>query len=266
MSLGPVLTNLLKRAGLAGLTQWASDMVINGASEAEIEISLYDQPEFRHRFPMIFKRANAGYGAISVQEVLEYENRAKEVAKSFGATITDEEISDLISNDVSMNETQDRLALAGQAVHMVSTDMKAQLQRLYNIGPGDLVRYWLDPKKEAPVLQRRFAAASIAEQAQRTGWGELTAGQSEGLAKLGVDAPAATKGFSALVDSAELFEAVDNAGEDISREDQLKLITGDQSLIKKVETEGEKRAARFGEGGEFSTGKGGVAGLGSANK
>jgi hypothetical protein len=266
MSIGPALKNLLKRSGLEGLEKWASDMVINGASDAEIEISLYDQPVFRQRFPMIFERSNKGFGAISVQEVLEYENRAKELAKSFGTTITNEDISHLIANDVSLTETQDRLGLAGQAVHMASTDLKAELNRLYGITSGDLVKYWLDPKKEAPVLQRRFAAASIAEQAARSGWGELTAGQGEGLAKLGMDAGAASKGFSALVESEELFESVDETEEDIDVEDQLRVITGDQDMIGKVQKRGEKRAARFSEGGSLATGKSGVSGLGSANK
>ena len=265
-TIGPILKNLLSRSGLESLTSWATEMIIDGASEAEIEISLYDQPAFRQRFPMIFARANAGYGAISVQEVLEYENRAKEMAKSFGVSLSNTEISDLIANDVSFQEAQDRLSMAGQAVHMASTGLKSELQRMYGISQGDLIKYWLDPKKEAPVLQRRFAAASISEQATRSGWDhQLSTAQAEGLAKLGMEPDQAAKGFGALTQAEELFEAVDDTEEDIGVEDQLRVITGDQDMNALIEKRGEKRVAKFQEGGSFATGQTGVAGLGKAN-
>lgn len=266
MALGPMLTNLLKRSGLEELTAWASKMVIEGASEAEIEISLYDQPEFRRRFPMIFARANAGYGAISVQEVLDYENGAMEMAKSYGMSVSREEISSLIANDVSLQEADSRMGLAAQAVHRSSTEMREQLSRLYGVTAGDLTRYWLNPTKELPVLQRRFIAAGIAEQASRAGFRqELTAGQAEGLARLGVDAGSASEGFGRLVANEELFEAVDDTESDIGVEDQLRLITGDAELVGQVERRAEKRRSPFQGGGGFATGDTGIAGLGSAS-
>jgi hypothetical protein len=166
---------------------------------------------------------------------------------------------------VSINElVEDRLGLAAQAVHMSSPELRSELQRLYGITAGDLTRYWLDPTKEAPVLQRRFAAASISEQAQRTGFEQLTAEQSEGLVQRGLSPDRAVEAFDTLVRSRELFEAVDVSERDIGIADQLELLTGDTELTEEVEKRAEKRVAKFQEGGEFATGRTGVAGLGRA--
>ena len=264
MALGPTLTRLLKDAGLEGLTKWASDMIIEGASEDEVMVEIYDQPTFKQRFWMLEARSKAGFGAMSVGEILEYETTAQQMARAFGISLTRQEIDENIANDRSVAELQDVIGLASQAVHMSTPGLRNELNRLYGITTADLTRYWLDPKKQAPVLQRRFAAAQISEQATRSGWGQLSATQAEDLAGRGLDQGSAAEGFGGLVETRELFEGVDQTEEDISAENQLRLLTGDATLTEQVQKRGEKRAARFQEGGGFSTGQQGISGLGSA--
>lgn len=262
--LGPMLTQMLRRYGLTDLTSWVSDMIAKGASEEEVQVSIYDQPKFRDRFWMIFQRSKQNHPAISVDEVLEFERTASAAAKSFGIQLSMKEIGNFIVNNVSVAEAQDRIGLASQVVHMSSRDLRAQLERLYGITGPDLTRYWLNPKEQAPVLQRRFVAAQVAEQAQRSGWGQLTSRQAEDLVQKGADAEAAAKGFGTLVDMSELFEAVDTTEQDVSVEKQLSLITGNREAQKEIETRGEKRAAKFKEAGGFAAGETGFGGLGSA--
>jgi hypothetical protein len=188
------------------------------------------------------------------------------MAKAFGIFLSKEEVNAMIVNNVSLAEAQDRIGLASQAVHMSSPELRSELQRLYGITDADLTRYWLDPKKEAPVLQRRFAAAQISEQAIRTGFGQISATQAEGLTRAGLDQAGAQSGFGTLVEMDELFEGVDETEEDIDIESQLSLLTGNAELAQNVERRGQKRAARFQEGGGFATGQEGIAGVGSANR
>lgn len=265
INLGPIMAQMLARYGLAELGDWLSQRITAGASPEQIELELYDRPEFIRRFPAIRERGRLGMSPLSVEEYLSYEANATAAAKGFGVTISQDEINDLLTANVSINElVEDRLSLAAQAVHMESPELRTKLQQFYGIEQGDLIRYWLDPKKEAPVLQRRFAAASIAEQADRTGFQAITAEQAEGLVQRGMSVDQATEAFDTLVRSRELFEATDASEEDINVVDQLSILTGDTKLTEEVERRAEKRRARFEEGGEFATGRTGIAGLGTA--
>lgn len=257
------MAQLLARYGLGELAPWLSQQITSGATLEEIELNLYDQPAFIKRFPAIRQRGRDGKPPLSVEEYLQYERQMFDAANSFGVTVSYDEINDLLIGDVSFNEAQDRLALAGQAVHAIPQETKNTLQQFYGVTSGDLTKYWLDPKKELPVLQRRFAAATIGGQAVRTGFGDITAEQAEGLAVRGVEN--ATDAFGKLVQSRELFEAVDQTEQDITVDDQLKLITGDAELTGQVEKRAQKRVAPFQSGGGFGSGNKGLSGLGSAN-
>lgn len=267
MALGPQLTALLQRYGLQSLTTWASDAIIRGLSAEEIELQIRDRPEFKARFPAIFDREKVGLPALSVDEYLAYEQFASQAASAFGVTLTKQEVDSLLSADVSTAELEDRIGIAAQAVYQEAPEVRDALQRLYGIGAGDLVKYWLDPKKEAPVLQRRFAAASIAGEASRVGFDyQLSAAQAETLFEAGLTADEATGAFGQLIEAEELFQSVDQTEQDIGLDQQLQLISGNQDVASQVERRAQKRVARFQEGGSFASGREGLAGLGSANR
>jgi len=262
---GPMLQDYLTRSGLAGLIPWASGMLTSGASEDEILLDMENQPAFRTRFWMIFTRSNNGWSPISVQEVLEYESTMEAAASALGLQVTRQEMGQWIADDKSVSEMQDRMGIAATVVHMSSPELRAQLDRLYGVTTGDLTRYWLNPKEQAPILQRRFVAAQVAEMASRTGWGQLSASQAEDLVTRGTDPNAALEGFGTLVHTKELFSGIEPTEEDIDVEDQLELISGNEALSEQVKTRGEKRAAKFQEGGGFASGEEGLGGLGSSS-
>jgi len=256
----------LERYGLSSLGPWLSTAIITGMSEDQLMLELYERPEFKTRFPAIEARRKAGLSPISIDEYLEYEAVQRSAAKSLGVDISTDDINALLANDVSAKEAQDRLTLAARAVYRTDQFTRDKLASLYGITTGDLVRYWLDPKKEAPVLERRFATSMIAGEALRSGFqADLSTDQLEYLYNRGVTGENAADAFGKLVQSAELFEAVDTTEQDIGVEGQLKVLTGDASLAGQVATRGERRAARFQEGGGFGTWSTGVSGLGSAN-
>jgi len=263
---GPLMQRELERYGIGSLGPWLSNMIITGASEEQMMLELYERPEFKARFPAIETRRRAGLSPVSVDEYLEYEAVTRTAAKALGVDVSQEEINGLLSNDVSAKEAQDRLSIAARAVYRTDANTRDELNRLYGVTTGDLVRYWLDPKKEAPVLERRFATAMISGEARRSGFQqELNVEQLEYLYGRGMEGENAAEAFGKLVANQELFESVDQTEQDISVDDQLKVLTGDVGLSGQVAKRGEKRAARFQEGGQFSTGSTGVSGLGSAN-
>jgi hypothetical protein len=260
------MSQLLERYGLGGLAPWLSGHIVNGTPIEEIELELYDRPEFINRFPAIRIRGRDGKPPLSVEEYLAYENSSRAMAKSFGVDITQEEINGSLVEEVSVQELQERFTIASKAVYQTDAATRQELQERYGIGIGDLTRYWLDPKKELPALQRRFVQADIAGTAVRTGYNrELSEDNLGTLYDRGVTAENAGQGFATLVQAEQLFGSADDTENDITVEDQLSLLTGDANVAGEVEKRGQKRAAKFQEGGGFSTGNTGVAGLGKAS-
>lgn len=262
---GPLLSQLLTRYGLGSLAPWLAERIIKDTSEDQILLELYDRPEFKARFPAIAAREKAGLPPVSIDEYLSYESTLSQVSRAFGVTLTKEEVDGLLAVNVSAQEAQERLGMAAKAVFQSPPELRSELERNYGVGSGDLVRFWLDPKKELPVLQRRFVSAEITGAAIRAGFDQpLSAAQGERLYEAGLTGEAALEGFGQLVEADELFQAVDVTEDDIGLDDQLSLLAGNTDLAQQVETRGERRVARFKEGGGFSTGREGIAGLGSA--
>jgi hypothetical protein len=260
-----IIADILRKYGLESLIPWANGLLVNGASEAEIESTLYDQKAFRDRFWMMFKHQDNGYGAASPAQVLEYENRAREEAKMRGLTVSDQQIGQWFADGKSMVEQAARMDLAQRFAYQTDKTTLTQLQERYGIGMGDITSYWLDGPKALPELQRRYVQADIAGSAVRAGFRPYLSEENLGtLYDRGVTGENAGEAFGKLAQTEELFEAVDQTEQDVSLEDQLKLITGDADVAKTVEQRVGKRRAYFDEGGGFASGKTGVSGLGSA--
>src|SRR5690606_32917946 len=265
-NLGPIMSKMLDRYGLGELGSWLSQRITAGASPEQIELELYDRPEFIKRFPAIRIRGRDGLPPLSVDEYLAYEAQATTIARAYGVSISQSQINDLLAGNVSMAEAQDRLDLASRAALQSDSKTRAELNRIYGVTTGDLINFWLDPKETSVGLQRKFATAQISGEAKRAGFDQdLSRGQLGYLVNRGMTPDQATSAFGQLVESEELFQSTDVTEDEIGIDDQLSILTGDQNLTEKVERRGERRFARFQEGGAFSTGRSGVAGLGSAN-
>lgn len=263
MAASPEIQAVLKRYGLDELAGWAALMAISGASPDAIELSLYDQPAFRTRFKGIFDLEAAGKPPISPEEYLEYEQSSHALARSYGISLTKDEVDKMIGGAVSVREAEQRITFAGQAMYESSPEVRAELKRLYNVTDGQLSKYWMDPKIEAAKLQQRFVAARLSASATSAGYDQLSAAEGERLASSGLTEEGATSGFQSLVKMQELFRPIDITESAIDREAQLGfLATG--AGAEELEKRARKRTAEFEEGGEFATGSTGIAGLGSA--
>lgn len=265
-TIGPLLQSLLDRYGLGELADWAAELLITGASEDEIILALYDQPALHKRFPWIKQREAAGLGPMTIEEGLSYEQFARQAAKAYGLNITQDEINANIAGDVSVKELEDRIGMASAAVHAMSPTVRAQVGVLYGITEEDLVRSWLNPKEQAPVLRKRLASSQIASEGLAAGFGQINAAQAERLYEAGLSGEDAREGFGRLTQMGELFRATDLTEQDIDVDEQLGVLTGEQDTLTELQRRAQRRTGRFQEGGGFATGRKGVAGLGSATR
>lgn len=266
-TIGPLLESLLERYGLGELKDWAADMVIKGAAEDEIILALYDQPALHQAYPWIKQRETAGLDAKSIEEFLSYRNFARQTAHAYGLTLTDDEINNLFAGDVSVQELErERLIPASSYLYSFSPVTRAQANVLYGITDEDIMRGFMDPKQQAPILNKRIAASRIAAQGVISGFAQINAAQAERLVEAGLDEESAQRGFGQLVQQRELFQATDLTEQDIGMEEQLGLLTGEQDTLAEVQRRQQRRTGQFAQAGGFATGRTGMPGLGTATR
>lgn len=280
MALDPVqqdavayLRQLLGSYGLAELSEWAYEQVIAGNTPTMVRQMLWEQPAFKKRFKVIFERRDKGLPAISVDEVLDYERKARQLFHEAGLPPgfydSPDDFHSFLVNDVSLSELNGRVELARDYVYSASAEDRAEARRLYGLTEGQEIAYVLDRTRALPLLQSQFNSARTAGASQRSGYGALSRAEAERLTALGIDPERASQGFGALVQSRELFNALpgmETAEDAIGREDQLgAAFGGDARAEERLRRRGEMRAAVFAGGGGFVADKEGFGGLGSAS-
>lgn len=257
----------------AELSAWAKEELINGSSPTLIRQRLWEQPAFKRRFKVIFDRRAAGLPAISPSEVLEYERRARQLFQEAGLPPgfydSPDDFYNFLVNDVSLSELNGRVEIARTLLYQTDAHTRSEMKRLYGLTDGQEIAFILDSKRALPILQNQFMAAQSSGAAVRTGFGQLTLEEAEGMARAGVDVNRATEGFGQLVRSKQLFGVLpgEEASQDaITRAEQLgAAFTGDALAAQRIRRRAEMRAAAFSGGGGFVADREGFAGLGSAN-
>lgn len=264
MAVSPVLARLLAEYGLSSLTNWASNAIIQGWSDDQIILELYERPEFHNRFKGIKMLEAKGYPPISPDQYLQYEQLVKSVGRMWGMDITQDEIDNMIGNGVSPMEAEERLSIVGISTYESAPEVRSELERLYGIPQGELMRYWMNPKESLGRIQQQFRTGQIAGAALRTGYGSITQQQGELLANTGMNADQAQSSFSELVRMEELFDALSGNESDISQAAQIQFLAGDATVGQQVEKRAGERKAEFGGGSGFASGEEGFA-VGSAD-
>lgn len=271
------LNELLSSYGLGELSGWAYEQVISGNSPAMVRQLLWEQPAFKKRFKVIFDRRDRGLPAISVDEVLDYERKARQLFQAAGLPTgfydSPDDFYEFLVNDVSLVELNSRVEIARDIVYRTPPEARAEMQRLYGMSGADAgqeIAFVLDRKRALPLIQSQWLAAQNAGAAVRSGYGQLNRTEAERLAALGIDPTRASQGFGALVQSRELFgelPGLEAAEDQITRDEQLGAAFGGDALAQeRLTRRGESRVAQFKGGGGFVSDREGFAGLGSSSK
>ena len=132
----------LDRFGLGSLAEWAWGRFQEGASMDLIMNEVYQRPEFKATYPEYEILAKKGR-AVSVAYLNDYRRQVVGYMRAFGLPEgfydSPEDLSTLAANEVSLAEVSQRVSQAAEAAYQSSPTVRDEMQRLYGIGPGELV-------------------------------------------------------------------------------------------------------------------------------
>jgi hypothetical protein len=260
--------------GIKGLGAWAFGMKDRGYTDEDIvrAIRYGDIPgsdmahqAYLKQFPMMdkFLENNVFPGDSPEVGYLNYRNTVRDAAARYGLDdylVTDDKIAQYISTWTSPVELVSRMSTAAAAVATTPPETLTTLNQYYGINQKDLISYWLNPDETEAMLQQRYTAATLGGQALRQKF-DISASEAENLAKQGVTTAEAATGFG---QAAAQKSFMGGQGETATREDILGAAFGQQSAEEKIARIAGSRTGRFQEGGGFTQGQSGVAGLGTS--
>ena len=193
--------------GLASLVDPLKGLIVSGASPAEFTIKLRETPAYQQRFSANAKRIANGLTALDEATYLAKEDAYQNLMRNYGlpdtywkkdALGTQEGFTQLIANDVSAVELENRLQTAQNRVMKANPEVAYALKAFYpDITNGDILAYALDPKNALDAINRKVTAAEIGGAALAQGL-TTSLGGAENLAAYGVDRAKAQQGYQAV--------------------------------------------------------------------
>ena len=253
------LSSIFAGYGLETLAGFISRRILADVSEDMLMLELYEQPEYKLRFPGMESLRGKGK-TITEAEYMKDEKAFAQTARFFDIPVgfydSADDFGKLIGNLVSPKEYQDRLQVGQDLARSMSPGIRTQLQELYNVGEGGITAYVLDPEKALPLIQKQAKAAQFVGFGREKGFKleGVTAAQAEQLA--GTEAYAklsAQQLQTALGQAAQLRQTQSRLtgieGQVYNENEALKaVIEGSPEAILASQQRAQREGARFGGG------------------
>ena len=174
-----------------------------GSEQAGLE--LRKTTAYLTRFKGNEVRRVAGLNVLSEDAYLGLENSFNETLRRYGLQgyfgpdrkVATAAMASIIGNDISAVEFRDRIDTVVTRVNNADPNVKATLRGFYNITDNDLVKYFLNPKENLPMLQEKVTAAEIGFEFGKQGLATSRFAAEE-MAKLGIDKQAAARGAETI--------------------------------------------------------------------
>lgn len=202
-----ILLAEFNRYGLGSLLDDVKNLIVSGADEASLTLALRQTKAYQNRFAANQTRINNGLRALSEAEYVTLEDQYQNVMRNYGlpatyytkdATGKQAGFEKFIAGDVSAAELEDRISIAQKRVIDAAPQVKEALKQFYpDIKDGDILAYTLDPTQGLANIQKKVLAAEIGGAAIGAKLG-TTAARAEELARYGVTAETAQKGYGAI--------------------------------------------------------------------
>ena len=266
------LSSLFTSWGISGMEEWIRTKLIQGSSEAEIQLELYDRPEFKARFPAIEARKQAGLNPVSPAEILEYETRGRELLRRAGLTsetfTSRDYLQGLMVKDVSLSEVQERLNDGLIRIQQAPPEVRNAFGTYFGAnGDMALAQFFLDPEKAVPELEKMASTAIVGGISERYGL-HLAQQIAKEVADTGVSDSAVWAGFQKLDSMRSLFSETLAETNDYTAEQQgvgavFGTQPGQQELLQR---RAQSRTSVFSGGGGAVSSERGVIGLGVADQ
>ena len=254
---------------VSALTTQLNDLMIKGATELEIVQKIRGSDQYATRFPGMAARAKAGMPAISEREYIDLERNYRNLMRTSG--IDDrfykdpERFGELIAGDVSAAELQTRIGLAEEAVDGADPVVREQLERFYGIDRTKLVEYYLDPVEEMNLFEeeRRLQAAGLSAASLSATGQAFNIETAEALERENVQRREVQQRLS---QRAGLTERLLGEEEALTASELARGEFGlEAESVAELGRRREERMAGFSGSSGLLAGRGGVAGLGSAD-
>ena len=174
-----------------------------GSEQAGLE--LRKTTAYLTRFKGNEVRRAANLNVLSEDAYLGLENSFNETLRRYGLQgyfgpdrkVATAAMASIIGNDISAVEFRDRIDTVVTRVNNADPNVKATLRGFYNITDNDLVKYFLNPKENLPMLQEKVTAAEIGFEFGKQGLATSRFAAEE-MAKLGIDKQAAARGAETI--------------------------------------------------------------------
>jgi hypothetical protein len=195
--------------GLGSLVEPLKNLITNDTSEGELTLLLRQTPAYQQRFSANKDRIAKGLTALNERDYLGMEDQYQNIMRNYGLPAsyyakdsmgTQAGFNQLLANDVSAAELEDRVMTAQNRVVNANPEVKQALRQFYpDITDGDILAYTLDPTKALTDIKRKVTAAEIGGAALGAG---LKTGQkaAEGLAAYGITKDQAQQGYGAIAE------------------------------------------------------------------
>lgn len=238
-----------------------------GQSEFEVMRALRASSTYNQFFPEYEERIKNGFAAWNERQILEYRDQAKNVAKQiWGVDIKGQDLSKLISNNVSLQEFEHRLLVFKQANTMggaVKSQLEKELGR--NLSDEDLYEFF-DPELDTPELDEAWENAVFKQYVNNLTGGdyEVTDEMVRNLRKIGVTTNQAIQNYQKMAQALPTLDrlaAIDTAvGGD--RENPFDSFTTAFGAYQQLDANSQaeigrmfaRETARFSQGGSLKPG------------
>ena len=249
-----------------GLGELASQITawIQEGYEADAIMALVRQTDaYTARFPAMKALQQKGR-SISESEYIAYEQTMAQYERMYGLPqgmlSSKDMVTRSLTNELSAAEVQQRATRAAASAYSLPPEFRKTMQDYYGIDSGGLTAYMLDPDVANPLLEKQFVSAQIGMEASMKG---LTVDKalSEALYQGGVDRDRASQGFGQVAYTDQFGTG---RGEQITQTERIgAVLQGDTKAGTKMERIQKGRTNRFSGGGQYTSEKSGVSGLGS---
>jgi hypothetical protein len=255
-----IVNSTFAEYGLGSLIPLITQYAQQGYQPDAIAVMLRQTPEYKQRFPAMSALAAKGR-AISEAAYISYERTASSLERQYGLPqgMLMNNVTNMLTNEVSMEELNERVLLASAASINAPETLKQTFRNFY--GVDALTAYFLDPTIATPLLQKQVATAEIGEAAMRQNVG-LGLDMASQLQELGITREGAMSGFQQVGRTQSLQSG---RGDTVTQQQAIGGVFGvDQESQRALERAQRARTGRFEGGGGFASEREGITGLGSA--
>ncbi len=232
-------------------------------NDAAIYLKLRETQAYKDRFPAMQALSSKGRG-ITEREYISFERDATRLERTYGlpeGMLGKEAVTTLLTNEVDAAELQERVVMAANATQTVPQAMRSQFTEFYGVGQGGLTAYFLDPEKAKPLLERQYAAATIAGQGEMQGV-DTSRQIAEDLYEQGVNQEQARQGFGQVAKDRALTTGKNQT---VTQDQLIRGTFGNENYARLVDRARNAETGQYAGGGSFVSTNTGVTGLGKSS-